>query len=258
MKIGNPLNALHIHLPLMEREFANGNTGPRTAPFPPPQTPRRATPPTRWMRILPIGREAWSSISACQVARSIASNYIVTIITHFSRPSRPATTQLKPASLNDVVDKPCIAGNQNCTIAGLTKGHTGRPNLSFGRPSDAAQLHSAGHLVKMPCKREQSGLLTCAPARAPSFWFSGPDTGGGHSAGQIHRIFFDLFLPPNRDGPGLDVVQRIVRSHGGRDCRARKPRRAGTTFRTGCPLLTPTRLRLEAPRGKKVIGTSFR
>ena len=98
-EIGNPLNALHIHLQLMEREVkrlkgdewrvtsgGKASRAPRVTRHPTPSTPPKN----------------WSNISTWRRARSTGW---ITSSRNFSARSGPAPLQLKLVSLNEVVEK---------------------------------------------------------------------------------------------------------------------------------------------------------
>src|SRR5580765_3571827 len=100
-EIGNPLNALHIHLQLMERELKKlKSLGGDTAST-------RAAPRSR-LRGAPVPGEN----DASDIARKLEQYLAVAkgeigrldyIITQFLQAIRPSVPQLKPGSLNDVI-----------------------------------------------------------------------------------------------------------------------------------------------------------
>ena len=104
-EIGNPLNALHIHLQLMERELKKLKDDE-------PPSPRSGA--SRWR---PGGAKAVSPVSHQahdEVARKLEQylgvakgeiNRLDYIVTQFLHAIRPTLPQLKPASLNEVVQK---------------------------------------------------------------------------------------------------------------------------------------------------------
>src|SRR6185369_11889954 len=103
-EIGNPLNALHIHLQLLEREVRK--LKPSADPRQVGTSPRgrlRATRPALEEpdRLVEITRklEHYLGVARGEINRL---DYIVTQFLHAIRPSPP---QLKPASLNEVVNK---------------------------------------------------------------------------------------------------------------------------------------------------------
>ena len=86
---------------------------------------------------------------------------------------------------------------------------------------------------------------------ADGVWVSVADTGGGIAQDQLNRIFDPFFTTKKKgSGLGLMIVQRIVRSHGGRiELESNVGR--GTVFRIWFPLhIRSTRL-LEAATSEK-------
>src|SRR6266850_7603812 len=103
-EIGNPLNALHIHLQLMEREVkklkraAENGTGGDAEPRSNPRSRLSAVPVNE---IAEMGRrlENYLGVAKGEINRL---DYIITQFLHAIRPTPP---QLKPASLNEAVEK---------------------------------------------------------------------------------------------------------------------------------------------------------
>src|ERR1017187_4374996 len=100
-EIGNPLNALHIHLQLMERELRKLKLAVTSPPLGKPgSTPReRALAEEAEVRDLVPKLEQYLSVARGEI------NRLDYIITQFLQAIRPTMPQLKPASLNDVVQK---------------------------------------------------------------------------------------------------------------------------------------------------------
>ena len=134
-EIGNPLNALHIHLQLMERELkklqerrvprAERPEG-RVTPFTPSAVSRQT---------VPRKLEQYLDVAKGEI------NRLDYIVTQFLQAIRPAPLQLKLASLNDVVEKTLELLRPELENRGLTvktklarqlTGHAG------GRGADAA------------------------------------------------------------------------------------------------------------------------
>src|SRR5207244_6803941 len=120
-EIGNPLNALHIHMQLMEREIKKlrpgvesrvASVGSRTAGRTNSNGRPRARPPASEAR---AGAEAAPEEGeTAEIARRLEQylgvakgeiNRLDYIITQFLHAIRPTPPQLKPGSLNDVVHK---------------------------------------------------------------------------------------------------------------------------------------------------------
>src|ERR1700677_4238160 len=97
-EIGNPLNALHIHLQLMEREVKKLKTGAENSKLLPRSRPGNTGDETDAAE---IGKKLGQYLD---VAKS-EINRLDYIITQFLGAIRPAPVQLRIASLNDVVEK---------------------------------------------------------------------------------------------------------------------------------------------------------
>jgi two-component system, sporulation sensor kinase E len=244
-EIGNPLNALHIHLQLMERELrklrqaqpARGKTGSR---------PRReATPVTGDSEVGEItGRlEQYLNVAKGEINRL---DYIVTQFLHAIRPSPP---QLKPVSLNEVVQKTVELLKPELDNRGLevkTKLFRQLPLT----PLDATQMQQVlVNLVKNAMQAmTRGGRITLQTREAgDGAWVSVSDTGGGIPPEQLNRIFEPFFTTKKQGtGLGLMIVQRIVRAHNGRiELESHVGR--GTTFRVWLPAHERRQRLLEAP-----------
>ena len=101
-EIGNPLNALHIHLQLMEREVKKLKTAPA-------EIARTASAQAARAKAVPSESDtAEFGAQAGAVSSTVAKgeiNRLDYIITQFLQAIRPSPPQLKPASLNEVVRK---------------------------------------------------------------------------------------------------------------------------------------------------------
>ncbi|HLZ53552.1 MAG TPA: ATP-binding protein [Verrucomicrobiae bacterium] len=215
-EIGNPLNALHIHLQLMERELKKAGHAPGS---------RSSMPDLRRL-------EQYLDVSKGEI------NRLDYIITQFLQAIRPVAPQLKPASVNDVVEKTLDLLQPELGNRGLTV------KTKFARrlpaaPLDATQIQQVlVNLIKNAMQAmTKGGTLTLQTGEgADGVWVSVADTGGGIPEEQINRIFEPFFTTKKRGtGLGLMIVQRIVRAHGGRiELESHAGR--GTTFRVWLPL----------------------
>ena len=101
-EIGNPLNALHIHLQLMERELKKlklSAVGAAPAGKPPPPRKRLARAPV-------VENDTMDSALKLEKYLGVATGEIARldyIVTQFLSAIRPSPPQIKPASLNEVV-----------------------------------------------------------------------------------------------------------------------------------------------------------
>jgi len=216
-EIGNPLNALHIHMQLMERELKKlrrgGNGGGDWGTG--------------------VGRlESYLDTAKGEITRL---DYIVT---QFLEALRPRAPKFAAGPVNQVVRetlellRPEI---DNRGIATVEKLPARLPEARF----DAAQIKQVlVNLVKNAMQAmTRGGRLTIETgAGSESVWVSISDTGSGIPEAQLNRIFEPFFTTKKKgSGLGLMIVQRIIRDHAGRIDVESKPGK-GTTFRVWIPL----------------------
>jgi PAS domain S-box-containing protein len=238
-EIGNPLNALHIHLQLIEREMKKL----RRAESGWPSEHREARPGRARARTVPLENGAETQEIATKIEHYLAVakgeisrlDYIVTQFLHAIRPSKP---KLRMASLNEVVVETLALLRPELENRGQTIEEKLAPGLPQS-PLDPMQVKQALlNLIKnaMQAMRRGGVLTVQTGASGDEVWVSVADTGGGIPEEQINRIFEPFYTTKKRgSGLGLMIVQRIVREHGGRielDSRVGK----GTTFRIWLPL----------------------
>lgn len=230
-ELGNPLNALHIHLQLMERELK-----------------KLSTP------VKPSGRAHDSADSVRKLSQFLGVakgeiNRLDYIITQFLQAIRPSPANLKPGQINDVVEKTLELLRPELENRGITvKEKLGR-QLPLA-PIDGTQMQQMlVNLVKNAMQAmSKGGTLTLATGESSEgVWVSVADTGCGIADEHLKRIFEPFYTTKKKGtGLGLMIVQRVVRSHNGRielDSRAGR----GTVFRIWLPLHEPRPRLLEAP-----------
>jgi PAS domain S-box-containing protein len=232
-EIGNPLNALHIHLQLMERELKKLRPAVRPAPA------RRAggREPAPALHETDLADTTRKLEQYLQVAKG-EINRLDYIVTQFLGAIRPTPAQLKPGSLNDVVEKTVELLRPEIENRGVTI----RLKLARGlaaAPLDAHQMQQV--LVNLAKNAVQAmttgGVLTLQTGEtSDGTWVSVTDTGGGIPQEQINRIFEPFYTTKKKGtGLGLMIVQRIVRAHNGR-IEVQSQMGTGTTFRIWLPL----------------------
>lgn len=240
-EIGNPLNALHIHLQLMERELKkikNPTAAPRAFGLRPAKGASAADPAGSVRKL-----EQYLEVAKGEI------NRLDYIITQFLQAIRPTPPQFKPGFLNDVAQKTLELLQPELDNRGVTV------KTKFARalpaaPVDAGQLQQVlVNLIKNAMQAmTKGGALTLQTGQGnDGVWVSVADTGGGIPQEQINRIF-DPFFTTKKEGTGLGlmIVQRIVRAHGGRiELESHGGR--GTTFRIWLPLHERRTRLLEAP-----------
>jgi PAS domain S-box-containing protein len=240
-EIGNPLNALHIHLQLMEREVKKLKSDEwRVA-----SGGKAASPVTRPPSLPEAAKklEQYLDVAKGEIHRL---DYIVT---QFLQAIRPAPLQLKMASLNEVVEKTLELLRPEIENRGVTIRTKLSQNLT-ATPIDATQLQQVlVNLVKNAMQAMTTGgsLNLQTGETSDGVWVSVADTGGGIPQEQINRIFEPFYTTKKKgSGLGLMIVQRIVRAHNGRiELESNVGR--GTTFRIWLPLHERKPKLLEAP-----------
>ena len=243
-EIGNPLNALHIHLQLMERElrkFRAANGAAVSGPGVRGRTRSQSTSVDTEDTARKL--EQYISVAKGEINRL---DYIVTQFLNAIRPSAP---QLKPASLNMVVEKTLELLTPELENRGVhikTKLARQLPMT----PIDATQIQQV--LVNLVQNAKQAmtrgGTLTIQTGEAAeAVWVSVADTGGGIPEEQLNRIFEPFYTTKKKGtGLGLMIVQRIVRAHKGHiEVESQVGR--GTSFRIWLPLHERKPRLLEAP-----------
>ena len=231
-EIGNPLNALHIHLQLMEREVKKlkrdecGVTSEKKSAS----------------RIIPH-----SSSTAIEVADKLSQYLDVAkgeihrldyIVTQFLGAIRPTPALMKVASLNGIVEKTLELLRPEIENRGITI-QTKPARALTATPIDATQIQQVlVNLVKNAAQAMTTGgtLTLQTGENSESIWVSVADTGGGIPQEQINRIFEPFYTTKKKgSGLGLMIVQRIVRAHNGR-IELESNVGKGTTFRVWLPL----------------------
>lgn len=229
-EIGNPLNAIHIHLQLMEREVrrlqqvASGQSHADPA-------------------VLADKLAQYLSVAQGEISRL---DYIVTDFLNAMRPTPP---KLRKGSVNDVVRdtldllRPELDNRRLRVVERLA---ADPPPVRL----DPAQLKQAMvNLVKNAMQAmTKGGTLTLGTgSTAESVWISVADTGAGIPPERLSRLFQPFQTTKERgSGLGLMVVQRILRDHGGRiDFESNVGQ--GTTFTVWLPRLDRSPLLLPHP-----------
>jgi two-component system, sporulation sensor kinase E len=228
-EIGNPLNALHIHLQLMERELKKLKAG---------GSPKNARP-----RSQVLANEADTADIARKLEQYLGVargeiNRLDYIITQFLQAIRPAPVQIKPARLNEIIQRTLELLQPELDNRGLTVKTRFARQLPIA-PLDPTQIQQVlVNLIKNAMHAmTKGGTLTLQTGEgADGVWFSVEDTGGGIPQEQINRIFEPFYTTKEKgSGLGLMIVQRIVRAHGGRiELESHVGR--GSTFRVWLPL----------------------
>lgn len=248
-EIGNPLNALHIHLQLMEREVRKLSNPSASGALGGLGAPARSRPRSQSLCAETENGEVGRKLEQYLNVAKGEINRLDYIVTQFLQALRPTPPQLKPASLNDVAQKTLELLQPELENRGLTVKVRLARQLPDA-PIDATQIRQVlVNLIKNAMQAmTKGGTLTIQTGEgADGVWVSIADTGGGIPQDQINRIFEPFFTTKKKGtGLGLMIVQRIVRAHGGRiELESQVGR--GTSFRIWLPLHERKPRLLEAP-----------
>jgi PAS domain S-box-containing protein len=227
-EIGNPLNALHIHLQLLTRQV-------------------------RRLRGAPAGesrREGRTEAEVAEIAQKLEHYLEVAkgeigrldyIVTQFLQAIRPSPPLLAPRSLNDVARETLELLRPELENRGLNVKEELARRLPLA-PMDAAQIKQVlVNLIKNAMQAmTRGGTLTLQTGSGEDLvWISVGDTGRGIAPEKINHIFEPFYTTKKKGtGLGLMIVQRIIRQHGGH-IKLESHVGEGTTFR----ILLPSRER---------------
>jgi two-component system, sporulation sensor kinase E len=229
-EIGNPLNALNIHLQLLTKEVRKL------------RHPSQSTDTRRFGR-----REPKADVEVVEIAQKLEHYLEVAkgeitrldyIVTQFLQAIRPSPPQLTPGSLNDVARETLELLRPELENRGLQIKEKMARRLPLA-PLDAGQMKQVlVNLIKNAMQAmTRGGVLTLQTGSGGDWaWISVSDTGGGIEQDKINHIFEPFYTTKKKGtGLGLMIVQRIVRQHGGHiELESRVGQ--GTTFRIRLPL----------------------
>jgi two-component system, sporulation sensor kinase E len=187
-EIGNPLNSLHIHLQLMERQAHKLDGAAR--------------------------EEFQESID---IARSEV-NRLDSIVTQFLRAIRPSKPQLQPENANTIVEEAVRFFAPEIQDRDIVVEQELRSDLPLLRIDRDQMKQAFYNVIKNSLEAmKRGGILRIRTDRDDTHVLvSFVDTGSGMSAGNLSRVFEPYFTTkPSGTGLGLLIVRRIVREHGG-------------------------------------------
>ena len=230
-EIGNPLNALHIHLQLMEREVKKIKSVPANSKLLSRTRPKNIETETDTAEVAKK-LEQYLDVAKGEIHRL---DYIVT---QFLGAIRPSPVLMKICSLNDVAKKTVDLLRPEIENRGIAI-KTKLARQLTATPIDATQIQQVlVNLVKNASQAMTTGgtLTLQTGENSDAVWVSVTDTGGGIPQEQLNRIFEPFYTTKKKgSGLGLMIVQRIVRAHNGR-IELESNVGKGTTFRVWLPL----------------------
>jgi two-component system, sporulation sensor kinase E len=187
-EIGNPLNSLHIHLQLMERQAHKLDGAAR--------------------------EEFQESID---IARSEV-NRLDSIVTQFLRAIRPSKPQLQPENVNMIVEEAVRFFAPEIQDRDIVVEQELRSDLPLLRLDRDQMKQAFYNVIKNSLEAmRRGGILRIRIDRDDTHVLvSFVDTGSGMSAENLSRVFEPYFTTKaSGTGLGLLIVRRIVREHGG-------------------------------------------
>lgn len=233
-EIGNPLNALHIHLQLLTRQVK------KLRDFAGAQSPPNAE----------TGGIAEKLDHYLDVAKGEITR-LDYIVTQYLQAIRPSAPQLASGSLNDVARETLELLRPEMENRGLTVKEKLARRLPLS-PMDQSQIKQVlVNLIKNAMQAmTRGGTLTVQSGSVgDTVWISVGDTGGGIAQDEINHIFEPFYTTKKKGtGLGLMIVQRIVSRHGGR-IELESHVGQGTTFRIHLPSHERRPKLLEATKG---------
>ena len=205
-ELGNPLNALSIHLQLIEREIRK--LRPSSCLVNLDNDHQKIEISDIYSKL-----EKYVSVAKGEVGR------LDYIITQFLQAIRPARPNLKKNSLNDIIEETIELLRPELN----NRGQSLKLNLNEVLPLaffDAGQIKQALiNLMKNSMQAMSTGgeLIIKTGEAEEGVWISLTDTGCGIPQEQIKQIFEPYYTTKEKgSGLGLMIVQRIVRDHDGR------------------------------------------
>jgi len=237
-EIGNPLNALHIHLQLIGRETSKirdmmtqqRQLGKRGRGRPPKNLEAEVGALNMEQSLERL--EEFVSVSRGEI------NRLELIITQFLQAMRPTIPDRKPDHLNAIVIETIELLRPELANRGIELVEELDEQLP-DPPLDRAQIKQVlVNLIKNAMQAmDKDGLLRIRTKRdADGVWLSVEDNGMGISKDRISRIFEPYYTTKRKGtGLGLMIVHRIIRDHGGR-IMVEPNQPSGTIFRLWLPL----------------------
>ncbi|MBV9463485.1 MAG: PAS domain-containing protein [Verrucomicrobiae bacterium] len=206
-EIGNPLNSLHIHLQLMERDLKKLPASSRE----------------KLGQSIHIAKEEVSRLDS--------------IVTQFLGAIRPAPLQPKPASVNDVLRQVIEFMSQEIENRGVSV----QVNFAGNLPATLLDVDQTKQAFFNLFKNSLQAMTRGGKLAIETQGFEDKvvvtlsDTGKGIDAPTLKKIFEPYYTTKEKGtGLGLFIVDRIVRQHGGWiEVSSREGK--GTTFRITIP-----------------------
>lgn len=210
-EVGNPLNSLHIHVQLIEREFAKLKTGKK--------------------KLADLIRIVSDEIKRID---DIARNFLQAI--------RPLKPKFEEEDVNHVIEKTVKVIMPEMTAAGILAQRKYADSLPLTL-LDKSQLKQAFlNIIKNSMQAMPSGgtIKVATSSHGDIIKIVFEDTGHGIAPENMSRIF-DPYFTTRKDGSGLGLMMthRIIKEHGG-DIEVKSQTGKGATFVVTIPVRTLT------------------
>ncbi len=245
-EIGNPLNALHIHLQLMEREVGKLRRRAGSSPVGIGDAARiedSVSPGD--LSELAAKLDGYLDVAKGEITRL---DYIITQFLQALRPSQP---NLNPHSLNRVAEEVVELLGPEIENRGIGIRLKLRRRLPKARMDSEQMKQVLVNLVKNAIQAMTNGGELCLQTGTAKdgVWITVSDTGGGIDDEKLKRIFDPYYTTKKKGtGLGLMIVNRIVRDHNGLiDVSSHTG--SGSSFRIWIPLREPQPRMIAASSG---------
>ena len=216
-EIGNPLNAINIHLQLMERELRRLRSDFATLRGPQGRGRPRGDPPRD---------EAERGVTAsldklqqfCVVARGEIGR-LDYIVNQFLQALRPSLPRFRAADLNLTVRETLELLRPELENRGLIVREELARDLPPGQfdPDQIKQVLLNLIRNAMQAMTRGGTLTVAAGEHSDGLWFSVADTGAGIPQETMTHLFKPFYTTKKKGtGLGLMIIQRIVHAHHGR------------------------------------------
>jgi len=245
-EIGNPLNALHNHLQLMEREVGKLRRRAGSSPVGIGDAARiedSVSPGD--LSELAAKLDGYLDVAKGEITRL---DYIITQFLQALRPSQP---NLNPHSLNRVAEEVVELLGPEIENRGIGIRLKLRRRLPKARMDSEQMKQVLVNLVKNAIQAMTNGGELCLQTGTAKdgVWITVSDTGGGIDDEKLKRIFDPYYTTKKKGtGLGLMIVNRIVRDHNGLiDVSSHTG--SGSSFRIWIPLREPQPRMIAASSG---------
>jgi len=216
-EIGNPMNALHIHLQLIEREVNKLKSfdGP-IEERPPSMNSSRVAP------VLTNSLEIDEIVPKIRKYLNVATGEISRldyIITQFLQAIRPSLPKFRKSSLNTIVRETLALLKPELENRGIVVDEVLARRLPYASFDPEQIKQVLVNIIKnaMQAMTKSGELAIISGKASDGVWISISDTGSGIPQDKINQIFQPFYTTKKKgSGLGLMIVQRIMREHGGR------------------------------------------